>query len=213
MSSEQRLAHERRKQLRQESLVVARSTAEKWAGTSVALLAALGFATIVQGGKQIRSLDEPYEYYVAAGVLCSLALAVLAILFAAIAAQGSSPTAMTKLTATELLTYEEDEAEKAAEKLSVSRRLLGLATILVIAAVGFLFYAPTDDEDPTQVLVVTGDGTVVCGELQSDVGRGEIRIKPEGQLSDVVVATGDLLSLDSVASCPKQPDDEEIPGS
>lgn len=200
LTPSEREAHQRGIELRQQALTLARSSADKWAGTAGVLFAALGLATLVQGGKQIRALDNSYEPFVAGGVLVAFALAVGAIAAAAFAAQRASPTTMSSLTATELLTYEADEAQKVQSRLSVSRAALLVAIALVIAVVAALLYVPRDQGRASRLLVVTRTGEIVCGQ-QAKSSRGDALIKTRtGALQ--LVKSGEVVSVTAVRSCP-----------
>jgi hypothetical protein len=204
LTPEERAAHKRRLALRQEALSDARAAADKWAGATAALFGALGIATIVQGGAQIRALAGNYELADAAGTLLAFTLAVGATVWAMIAAQAGSPVALAALTADELLAREEEEATKVEKRVNQSRRMLVVAVCLIIASMGFLFFAPRDARARSPILAILRSGQLVCGKLQAQTRSGVLHIKTETGLV-IRVRSRDALSLSVVAECPSPP--------
>jgi hypothetical protein len=198
-----RAANRRRRQLEQEALPAARATAEKWAATTAVLFTALGFATIIQGRKQIRALAPGYENWAAGAFLAAFAVALLSILSAAWAAQGASPLRALKLPAASMLDYESTRARKVGQWLAASRVLAAVAIVGVLTGLGLLFYAPSDESaGGPQVLVVTRAGGLICGTLISRSDRGELVIDPGGNEPESVVRATNALTITAVDECP-----------
>jgi hypothetical protein len=201
LTPEERDAHKRRRALRQAALADTRAAADKWAGATAALFGALGIATIVQGGQQIRALAGNYERADAAQTLLAFTLAVAATMWAMIAAQAGSPVKLAALTADELLAREEEEATKVERRLNQSRALLVVAVGLVIVSIGFLFFAPRDAPARSRVLAVLKSGELVCGDLQAQTASGTLRIETENGVV-ISVRSNKVLSLNNIARCP-----------
>ncbi|MDQ3881122.1 MAG: hypothetical protein M3295_08630 [Chloroflexota bacterium] len=205
----ERAASRRRRQLQQEALPAVRATAEKWAATTAVLFTALGFATIIQGRKQIRGLASGYEDLTAGVFLAAFALALISILFAAWAAQGASPLRALKLPDERMLDYESARARAVGKWLGASRLLSALAIVGVLTGLGLLFYAPSDDSaDGPQVLVATRDGNLICGILISESDAGEFVIDPGRNEPRSVVRADTALTVTAVNACPAAAADE-----
>jgi len=206
----ERAASRRRRQLEQEALPAARATAEKWAATTAVIFTALGFATIIQGRKQILALASGWEDWAAAAFLTAFALALLSILSAAWAAQGASPLRALKLPDAQIVDYEFTRARKVGQGLAASRLLAALAIAGVLTGLGLLFYAPSDDSaGGPQVLVVTRGGDLICGMLLSQSDQGSLVIDPGGNEPESVVRTANALTVTAVEPCPGAADDAE----
>jgi hypothetical protein len=146
----------RAEQEAREALPATRSTAEKWGATIAAIFTAIGVASVLQGREAIQRLLGAWEPVAGAVGLGALLLALVAIGFAAIAAQGTPRKAA--LTGFELRDYEITEAAKARGRLRASRILTGIAVLMVIGALAVLWYAP----DGSTYLLIERNGNAVC---------------------------------------------------
>ncbi len=139
-----------------EALPATRRTAEKWGATIAAIFTAIGLAGVVQGREAVQRLVAGWEAVLGIVGLGALLLALVAIGYAAMAAQGSPRKGA--LTGFELQTYEIEAADKARARLRISRILVGVAVLMVIASLAVAWYAP----DGSTYLLIEHDGNAVC---------------------------------------------------
>jgi hypothetical protein len=197
-TEEDRLIQQRAEQQTVEALSIIRATAEKWAATIAAVFTALGFVTFIQGREQIRALGHVFEIVAGGAVLAAFSLAAIAIVLAALAAQGTPRE--TAVTGPELRFIEQREALRARKRLTRSRASLGFALILVIVALGFLWYSPGDKKkSQTNVLVLTRSGDLECGSLEA-TGGNQLAVKSGSTVKKI--QTTEVLSVSTVQFCP-----------
>jgi hypothetical protein len=199
----ERAASRRRRELEGDALPIARATAEKWAATTATLFTALGFAAIWQGRKQVQALASSYSDWAAGAFLGAFALALLAIVAAAWAAQGASPIRALKLPDAKVLQYETSQSQIVGRWMTASRAFSTLAIVGVLVGLGLLLYAPSvGSARGPQVLVVTKSGQLVCGSLIGQFNTGEVTVTPTGQRSPVTLDARHALTVTAVPSCP-----------
>jgi hypothetical protein len=197
-TEEDRLLQQRAEEQALETLSRIRASSEKWGATIAAVFGAFGFATFIQGRKQIKGLTHVFEIVAGGVLLAAFLLAVVAIVLAAVAAQGTPREVA--VTGPELRVIEQRDALRARRRLTWSRASLGLALILLVTALAFLWYAPSDRASvQTNVLVLKKTGDLVCGPLISE-GAGELAVKIGSTV--VKIPTNQVLSVSITQACP-----------
>lgn len=183
-----------------ERLERVRETAEKWGATTAAVFTAFGFATFLQGRKQIDSLTPTYEVWAGGVILGAFVLAILAVALAALSAQGNPRRRRKFVTGPELRDLEADEADNAGKLLTASRTSATLAVLAVLASFLVLWFAPTDKQAGGQkILLLLRSGETLCGPLRQQ-GGGSLQIQ-RGSVRKVVAAN-DVQALSNVTDCP-----------
>jgi hypothetical protein len=179
------------------------SAAEKWAGTISTLTGVFSIAALVKGNDDIGTLTETTQWVVGGILAVALFCAFLAILCAALAAQGIPKT----FTAQEnpynnpdtFRDYYLEETRKAASRLNKSRFLVIPATALLAIAIGITWFGPTTPlSSATTVLVTQRAGSVICGELVD--GEGNLSLKNEQ--GETPSELSDVAALDIIDACP-----------
>jgi len=162
-----------------DALPAVRSAAEKWAGLTGVILGVFGFASFTNGRDEIQSLTANWEPLTGGAALLALLIALGAVIFAGLAAQGTPKQVLES--GEDLRLRSVRDARTARSRLRISRVGTAIAVILLLVALGMLWYAPTDSEEnrPTFEIKV-GPGDTVCGQLKAltekeivlDVGEG-----------------------------------------
>jgi hypothetical protein len=127
-------------------------------------------------------------------------LATRGIVLAALAAQGT-PRSFT-YDAAGYQTHYRRESLLAAEDLRVSRIVVVLGTLALIAAVGMTWYGDEAEKKGTKVYAVSRDGAVVaCGEVT--VGKqGALLVKEPAKAQPTRFEPTNVLTLVPVGDCP-----------
>ena len=153
-----------------QTLTRVRATAEKWTGTISVLLGAFGASAVFVSPQTLgQSLPHPLTVVVYACLILVSLLAVAAISFGALAAQGGIPCAWDNWNGDTYAAYIIDNAGKAAGQLRLSRWLGGAAAVLVFT-IGYAVLA-TKLAEPTRqtsYVAVFDNGDVACGTLSKN---------------------------------------------
>jgi len=191
--------------LRRTGLAEIRSKAEKWETTIGTLLGIIGVVSFVEGPKKLSELERwPAQWVLIGGVALAAALAFLAIILAAKAAQGI-PKHFDVLTGPALAQLNAESAENAASDLKRSR-YLAIAATAVLATGTLLAWGyglAKDTEEKVSALVVTGDGAVSCGQLK-DQGSQGLALVDEDKTT-ILKLTSNVQQLQVVTACPPAP--------
>lgn len=126
-----------------EQLPRTRSLAAQWGATLGALTALFGAGTIIDADDSVRAL-HPEGWAILYGILTAAALvaAAIAIVLAALAAQGSVVEIPPDIT--ERLELRQRLVADAQRNVQWSRRVAGLAVVVLVAAFGVRWYAPQE---------------------------------------------------------------------
>jgi hypothetical protein len=186
----------RRAELVANALPDIRSAAEKWGATIAALTGVLGISSLIGGRDALAKLTDDTRLIVAIAFGIAAALAALATILAALAAQGTPQTA-TGSTA-EFRTKYEKAIGNASSRLGWSRALTIGALLALAVAVGFMLFGDSKPSEDTQaVVVVREEGTPACGTLsRSEGGELELTVNDNPESLDAVT------SITPVESCP-----------
>lgn len=154
-----------------------RSTAEKWGTTISALFGAFAFVTFIRGPGTFDKLKTPDKNWITGLLIGGLALALIAIVTAAFAAQGIPFNTFNN--ATVFRDNAMRRARNASDLLRVSRISGPLAVAAVFAALLWSWNAPPKTEKASVqrtyfVLHVTGP--VQCGDLVTKGGIVQLRV-------------------------------------
>lgn len=144
-----------------------RGSAEKWVGTISTLVGVFGTVFIFAGPDALAKLKpESLREFVFWALAIAALLAFGAILTGALAAQGV-PKHWAAWNGSALRAYVVKEGKSARELLTASRWLGSIAAVIVLAGGLIATYQTLSDpaSSPTKALVVTDDGTVICGVL------------------------------------------------
>jgi hypothetical protein len=153
-----------------QTLTRVRATAEKWTGTISVLLGAFGASAVFVSPQTLgQSLPRPLTVVVYACLILVSLLAVAAISFGALAAQGGIPRAWDNWNGDRYAAYVIGNAGKAAGQLRLSRWLGGTAAVLVFT-IGWAVLADklAEPTRQTSYVVVFDNGDVACGTLSKD---------------------------------------------
>jgi hypothetical protein len=186
VSSVDRAVSQRRRDLEHEALSLARGTAEKWGATTALLFTALGFASIIQGRKQIDTLAPAYEKWAGWALVTGFALALFSIVAAALAAQGASPARALKLPKKRMLDYEREQVKRSGRLMTGSRILAGLAISTVLFGIGCVLVAPLGPS-----------GELECGKTITTQKR-----QARGTVTTVTTVTQCARSADDATTAP-----------
>ncbi len=152
------------------SLVEVRETAKNWAASIGALLGVVGTITFVKGEDTFAKLDTTQGNFAFWLLVATALLAAAAIGLATFAAQGT-PQRYDSLDGWTLSKITRERTRRATELLLWSRVLAIIAAVAVFAGFAITWQAgiATEEEsDGVSALVVTADGSVRCGELQTN---------------------------------------------
>jgi hypothetical protein len=184
---------------RMSQLETVRGTAKDWASTITAVTGALSIVALIKGPEDIGRLTKPWEIAVGVVLLVGVLLALRGIFLAAVAAQGT-PSSFAYSPVRYHLHYIQ-QLGLAALGLRVSRILVVLATLALIAAVGMTWYGEEDEKEGALVYAVSKDGTVACGEVSAG-GGGVLLIKESDNAQPARFAPETVLTLVPVGKCP-----------
>jgi hypothetical protein len=153
-----------------QTLTRVRTTAEKWTGTIGVLLGAFGASAVFVSPQALgQSLPRPLTVVVYTCLILVSLLAISAISFGALAAQGGIPRAWDNWNGDTYAAYVIGNAGKAAGQLRLSR-WLGAAAAALVFVLGCAVLADKLAEPgrQTSYVVVFDNGYVACGTLSKD---------------------------------------------
>jgi hypothetical protein len=183
----------------EESLKTTRAAAADWAKALAALTGLLGIVALVKGREDVTQLVLAARVLVGLFLLAGLIFAIRAIMFAALAAEGT-PTVWWVI-GNQLKERYRDERRLAAQQLLRSRTdaVAGIACLIV--AVGIAWYGPAITPQPKspKVLITFTDRGPLCGEL-TNTDHG-LAASDNGH--DVSVRGGNVKTMSVVSACPK----------
>jgi hypothetical protein len=185
------------RELEFDALTRVKSAAEKWATTIASLTGVFGIITLIKGPEDITELTMGARVVVGVLLFIAVLCAAGSIYLAALAAQGVPNKIW--LDASSVRKAFQDAADKAADRLSCSRKLVVPAVILLAIAIGLTWFGPRPAAPipAVNVLVVQRSGAVSCGELKSDE-QGHLALKAKGEL----LGLNEIVSLSTIAKCP-----------
>jgi hypothetical protein len=184
----------RAREMQVEALPRVRGIAEKWAGSVAALLGVFGIASFVKGRDDLKGLEHDWEVAVGVSLGIAVASAVVAILFASLAAQGGV-SVLDLPTGRRIQEWSAKQIERASWQLAVSRLCSVAAVIFVAVAVGIVWYAPRESVEPGSLRIVLITGESVCGTLGHSQGKMISVIPTAG--SPRVINLRDVLSIET----------------
>jgi hypothetical protein len=185
-------------QISTDSLKSVRTTATNWATTVSALVGISTITALLKGSDTLSKLSLATQILYAVSFFLTLALAVTAAYYAAIASQGTPDYDFNDPIS--VLEENTRNIEDAKNQLQRSRCLAIVAVVFLFLTLFFssfdLFGSGTPDTS-TSVLVVQKSGSVICGTLTKDNnGSGSLTVNgnPLNNVVSVVV----------VSSCPSK---------
>lgn len=154
-----------------------RASAEKWSSTLATLLALGGTVFVLKGPATLAEVpNEAWRIVIFIGMAVSGLLAGIAVLLAAMAAQGSTPKLFTNWNGPTLERETTIRTEKAALQLRAARCLGMLAAVVVFVAGAIgVWFGVTPNASPQSVVVVVKSGAIYCGELAKS-SNGEVTV-------------------------------------
>lgn len=188
-----------------EALTGLRAAATAWGAQISAFTGILGIVALIKGRENISEIEPGFQYWVGGALLAAVLAAVAAIVYAALAADGS-PRWMW-LVGAEAKRNQRSERAVTARQLLISRITAVLIVPFLAAAVAITWFGPEKDEDPApvKVLAVSATGAVTCGDLAT--GAGTALALKSGSGQPLTLKDGDIRSLSVVSACPG--DEEE----
>jgi hypothetical protein len=182
-----------------ESLAKVRATAAAWSSSIAALLGVFTVVAFIKGPEGVSSLDQGAGIAVTVLVLVAALLAVGATLTGAFAAQGT-PRWLKRLDGPVLRAANRDAVKGVIALLWVSRILALLAALCVLAGMSTAWLSTLNPPaSPQHVLVVTRNGAVSCGVLQSgDSHPTELSLGGDGPAVPLV----GIVQVVAVEKCP-----------
>lgn len=184
-----------------EGLKRTREAAKSWGERIAAFTGILGLVALVKGREDITEIELWAQILVAVMLLLAIVCALIAILYAALAAEGT--TSKIWIVGSQIERKYGRELERAERQLTLSRITTLFVPLLLVGAVAFTWFGPAKDAtpEPAKVLVSFTDGKATCGDLASAKDSG-LAVKPEKGAA-VTIANGTVRSLSVVSACPK----------
>jgi hypothetical protein len=189
----------RAEELEFETLTKVRGAAEKWAATLAALLALVATVLVVKGPDELAELPDQAQRLTAALLAVAFALAVIATVLVALAAQGT-PKNLERPSGSALRRSERDSAEAAKGQLRWSRALTVVAVIVLAGAVAATWAWPQPESGAagSTVLFTPAAGKPICGSLVN--GQNGLRVEAGDR--PVALPKGPYDNVIPVESCP-----------
>jgi hypothetical protein len=183
------------------SLRDVRAAATAWGATVGTLLGAFGLVAFIKGPDTFTDVKGSAADAAALLVLGAAVLASVAVLLAALAAQGV-PKAVQGLNGWAFWRLTTDRARTAATQLAISRGLTLVAAYLVLGSIGIVWFTTLKDRGDTRsssaiVLPDRAGAAAVCGTL--GVEGGQLTVAPAHGARRVVRGEATLTLVDS---CP-----------
>ncbi|MEV1073916.1 hypothetical protein [Micromonospora parva] len=153
--------------LRHRGLAAIREAAGRWLQTIALLLGIFSVVAFVKGPESLAKLDDGVAYALTVLVLAAAASAAAATWLAALASQGS-PELVGVLTGPKLRDLVTNSYQRVARQLWWSRLLTVVAALLVATGMGLAWFSSIagSDRKTIDVLIVDGNGAVVCGPVE-----------------------------------------------
>jgi hypothetical protein len=175
-----------------------RAAAVKWASTITAVTGVFGIFALVKGRSDITALTHGWELVVAGLFLVAVLCLLRSIVLAALAAEGT-PT-FESVDTTNIRRKYSHATAVAAFQLVGSRVLAVVAMLLVTAAVGIVWFAPSASA-PALSYVSTSDGTLMCGALSVGVD-GKLNLKQNGATATKALDPSTVRAVVATLACP-----------
>lgn len=184
---------------RREQLKNVRAVATSWQASIAAILGVFGTVAFVKGPSQFGDVQTLPQGLLIATILIAAVLAGVALVCAALAAQGGFHK-YDVLTGVALEKSQAESAGRAVRMLAFSRWLAIAAAVLVAvgSAVAWLATVTTEATAAETVVVIYSDGVVRCGELRTGSATGSAKLKIGDELIDLT----DVTSIKPVSACP-----------
>jgi hypothetical protein len=198
---------------RHSGLKSVRDTADAWGKSISAVLGVFALVSFVKGPDVVSAIPtgsratfhlffltlDPARTVVA-WIFIAAAMILVAVITAAIAAEGT-PAWEPKLDGRRFRTLTEGGEKRAIKWLLISRILTLLGAFLVFCAMALAWTATIDKLSKPQVVMASTKDAVVCGELRSRPD-GSIEVVSVGGATSVLAAGTDITPVDS---CPASP--------
>src|SRR5579872_500163 len=184
-------------QISTDSLKSVRTTATNWATTVSALVAIPTITALLKGSDTLANLSLTTQILYAVSFFLTLALAVTAACYGALAAQGTPEYKFNDPIS--VLSENTAKIESATSQLQNSRRFALIAVVFLFLTLffsSFDLFTSGEASTPTTVLAVQKSGSVICGTLIKGQ-NGYVSLTNNGE-----IPLSDVISLVVVTSCP-----------
>jgi hypothetical protein len=175
--------------------------AERWGATILVITGLLTTLTAVRGPTDLAALQRLWPDKVIVGVLAgaALVLALVSVILAAVASQGSA----VKMIASgpQYRDASLRAASIANNRLIWSRRLAVAIIPLYLGAIGVMSYSPLESEKPPSVTLTDKSGSVYCGSTIKRSGRDILLYRENEKV--IRLRLEDLSNISAVSSCDK----------
>jgi hypothetical protein len=192
---------ERFRAMVRQSLPSVRASAEAWRNGLAAFVTLIGAAVVIKGRTTTAELPPLWRLAVTVLIGGGLALAVTGLWHALAAQAGTKPLAVTLADIHRehgsIDGFEVATAIRAAHRLTLARRAVGLALACLFAGTALTWWAP--GTTPGNLRVTYGPDTV-CGTLLAADG-GRLRISVDGQTEAVEVPLTAVTGMTVTADC------------
>jgi hypothetical protein len=176
-----------------------RSTAEKWTGSISALTGLFAIAAVFKGRSDIEKLEGDWRAVIAMAGGGALILAIIAIVRAALAAQGQPKRLLVGTTA--IRSFYEKEIKDAGGGLNDSRWFAVLAVGLLGIAAGLTWFAPPAAPAAAKAVVESRSGQIACGTLAIGEG-GSVTVKNDDGVPQTF-APAEIAGITPKTRCPE----------
>lgn len=177
------------------SLERIKSVSEKWLGTIASLTGVFGIIALIKGPSDISELSSGFRASVVILLIIAVVSTFLAIILAALAAQGIPKFVWA--TGSVIKKAYAQEADKALYRLNWSRFLVIPAVITIGLAIGLTWYGTWNTPSkPTKYIAIYSTGEVMCGQLANS--QGQLALMDDNNIR----VLENIESLNTVDSCP-----------
>lgn len=183
------------------ALAPLRSSAEKWGASITGLLGIFGTVAFITGPEALTDVSAVLRLPVAIAITVAGVLAGIAIVTAALAAQGV-PTWRHNLSP-EVLADDTKRAQQSTVRFLAASRWLALTAALLLfastAGVWLLEAVAKPEPAHVRVVVIANDGTARCGIVSSET-HGDLQLRTSASAQPEPL--DDVLQLTEVEACP-----------
>jgi hypothetical protein len=175
-----------------------KTTSDKWLTTVASIGGIFTFAAFLKEPPDVSKLQPTYQFLVPVLFIIAVVCYFLSTFMAALATQGIPRR--TYNTGPALRKASEEAVDKAIKNLMWSRRLIFPAAILLLFAIGMIWFGGSTKTNDSSInlLVLQETGIVYCGELTKDQDRN-LLLKVDDKNIDVFKEAASFAMIDA---CP-----------